>query len=216
MQINRFAVREGEVHFRNFQSEPPVDLWLEDVEITARNLTNVRDREQRRPARAEAHARALGGGELEAFLRADPLAPAPDFELQASLRDVDVARLNDFLQAYGSFDVQRGNLTVVIELDAREGRFEGYVKPLLRELDVLDTAQEDDLSPVVVLWESFVGALAEALENQPEDQLATRMPLSGRIDDPEAGILETLVALLRNAYVEALRPRYERALGLAD
>lgn len=216
VQINHFAVREGEVHFRNFQSEPPVDLWLEDIAITARNLTNVRDREQRRPARAEARARALGGGELEALLRADPLAPAPDFELQASLRDVDVARLNDFFQAYGSFDVQRGNLTVVLEVDARDGRFEGYVKPLLRELDVLDTAQEEDLNPVVVLWESFVGTLAEALENQPESQLATRIPLSGRIEDPEAGIIETLVTLLRNAYVEALRPRYERALGLAD
>lgn len=210
IEISRLAVRDGEVHFRNFHSRPAVDVWLEDVSLVARNLTNVEDRSRERPATLVARARSKGGGVVELDVRVDPFAESPDFTLRAALRDVDVAQLNDFFRAYAGVDLQRGTLTLLSELVAGGGRFEGYVKPILSEVDVLDTDSEDDMGVLATLWESLVGGLAEALENQPEDQLAARIPVAGAFDSPTMNPWSALMSLFRNGFVEALRPRFEQ------
>lgn len=40
LKINRFVVHEGEVHYRDFQKSPKVDVVIDQVRIVATNLTN--------------------------------------------------------------------------------------------------------------------------------------------------------------------------------
>lgn len=40
MRINRFDARDGEAHFRNFQTDPKVNIYVNSVYIHAQNLTN--------------------------------------------------------------------------------------------------------------------------------------------------------------------------------
>ena len=81
-----------------------------------------------------------------------------------------------------------------------------------RCLDVLDADQEKEEQNVFQLaWEATVGAAAEALENQPADQLATRVPLSGTVENPETEFWPTFVNVLRNAFVEAFAQRLENS-----
>jgi hypothetical protein len=208
--LDRFAVHGGQLHFRDPHREPPVDVALRDVTIEARNLTNSRDLSAQRPARASFSARAERSGRLAGELAIDPFAERPDFELKLELAALPLTELNDFLRAYAGVDVQRGRFDLTSEVVSDEGRFEGWVQPLLRDVDVLRLEEEaGEQGFFATLWEALVGTAAEVIENQPEEQLASRIPLRGSFEEPGIGVVGALVSLFENGYVEALRPRME-------
>jgi hypothetical protein len=208
--IDRVAVQGGRLRFRDPQRTPPVDVALRDVELEARNLTNRRDLSAARPARVALRARAQESGRVASELELDPFAPQPDFRFDLELVSLQLSELDAFLRAYAGVDVERGTLDLFSEVAAKDGRFEGWVEPLLHDVDVLRIENEsDEQGFFATLWEGLVGATAEALENQPEDQVATRIPLRGRFERPDVGVVEAIASLIRNAYVEALRPRME-------
>jgi hypothetical protein len=206
--IDRFAVVDGQLHFRDPHREPPVDVALRDLQVEARNLTNSREVSAERPAHITVQARAQETGRVAGELEVDPFAARPDFRLDLELVSLQLPELDAFLRAYAGVDVERGTLDVFSEVAAEEGRFEGWVQPLLRGVDVLRLEQEgDEQGFFAMLWEGLVGATSELLENQPEDQVASRIPVRGTFEQPDVGVIEAIVSLLRNGYVEALRPR---------
>jgi hypothetical protein len=208
--IDRFAVVDGQVHFRDPHRDPPVDVELSDLDLEARNLTNRREISAERPARVTLHARVQNSGRIAGELEVDPFAPQPKFELDLELASLQLPELDPFLRAYAGVDVERGTLDVYSEVMAEDGRFEGWVQPLMRDVDVLRVEEEsDEQGFFATLWEGLVGSASELLENQPEDQVAARIPMRGTFEQPDVGVLEALASLLRNGYVEALRPRME-------
>jgi hypothetical protein len=86
----------------------------------------------------------------------------------------------------------------------------GYVKPLLKDVDVYDPAQDRKKNVVRRAYEAVVGALSTVLENQPRDEVATRIDISGRIDDPQVSAVEAAVRLVQNAFFKAILPGFER------
>lgn len=207
LRVDRFSVVDGEVHWRNFQSTPPVDVYLQQIELTARNLRNTLGKGDALPATVTGEALVMKSGRLELDAAADPLAQPMDFDLDARLLGARLAELNPWLRAYAGLDAAGGELDAVLELTAQNGEFSGYLKPLARHIDLVDAQQDTNL--LDRLYESGAGLITELLENQPRDQLATRVPIEGRLEDPEASLWPTLVNVLRNAFVEAFRPRFE-------
>jgi uncharacterized protein YhdP len=214
VKVNRITVRDGSVHFRNFTSQPPVDVYLRDVDLVVRNLTNSLDLSGDLVARASGTARTKGAARLSARLSLDPYADQPTFDFEGQARDFELAPFNDFLRAYAGADVQRGKAQVYAELAASDGRFEGYVKPFFEDVDVLHLEEEiEEQGLLASLWEALVGTTAEALQDQSEDRVATRIPIAGSADSPEVDFWRTLGNVLRNAFVEALVPALEHSVG---
>jgi hypothetical protein len=214
IRVNRFTVRDGRAHYHDFHSEPRVDVSLRDIDLVAENLTNIRDPEDPLPAHARLEATPMDAGRLVVTADLDPLAPAPRFDVDVELTGMDLRPWNDFLRAYAGIDAESGTIALFAELEAREGRFDGYLKPLVEDLDVLDLeAEADEQNPLESAWEALVGATAEVFQNQPTDRLATRVPVSGSVESPETEFWPTLVNVLRNAFVEAFAPRLDRSVG---
>jgi hypothetical protein len=59
------------------------------------------------------------------------------------------------------------------------------------------------------VYEGVVGGVSRVLQNRPRDEVATRVELSGRLDKPDAGIIETAVGLVQNAFFKAILPGFE-------
>lgn len=215
VRINRFEINNGEVHFRNFHSEPKVDIFLENLDITALNLTNSGEISESLYASIDAYKPKDDYGELRLHLDIDPYAKQPTFDLDGSLKDVNLVKLNDFLRVYSKVDVERGSLSLFTEMSASNGNFEGYVKPLLKDLDVLNVEKEEE-NPLKVAWEAIVGGVAELFENQPKDQLGTKIPISGRFKNPDVGVWSSIGNLLVNAFIRALTPGLEGTINLGD
>jgi hypothetical protein len=156
----------------------------------------------------------MNRGRLWARVEVDPFAQRPDFDLDGAVTGADLTQWNDFLRAYAGVDVQRGSFSVYVELLGHAGRFEGYLKPFVEDLDVLRLEDEiEEQGFFASIWEALVGGAAEVLEDQPEDRQATRIPLSGSVDDPEASFWAALGGALRNAFVERLLPQLEGSVG---
>jgi hypothetical protein len=194
--------------------DPKVDVELRDVRAVGSNWGNVGETPEGRYAKAWLAARLPGEAELVGSLAADPRASPPDFSLALRAERIDLRSLREFLEAYVGADAERGSLSVYAEIDAKDRRFHGYVKPIVRELDVLGE-EEPDESWLSLAWEGFVGSVAELLQNQPEDQQASRIPIEGSLDQPRGDVLRAVGSALWNAFVQALPSRLENPERLA-
>ncbi len=112
----------------------------------------------------------------------------------------------------GGVDASQGTFSVFPEMQVEHGKIQGYIKPILKHLEIARWKEAKE-NPLKVLWETIVAGVAEILKNQPKDQIATRIPLSGDIGNPDAGFFATIGNLLRNAYIQALFPNLEGYLG---
>ncbi len=209
-RINRATVKDGTIHFRAFATEPPVDVYLSQLNASIENLTNIHDEVTPLVATVSADALAMDHARFEYEMKLDPFSYRPTFELAVRLLALDVTKLNALTRAYGAFDFERGWFDLVVEIDATEGRMEGYVKPLFRNLAVFsakrDLAEDDVLR---AFWEALVGVATEVLENQPRDQFGTVVPLRGDVSGPDTNILTVIGNVLHNAFVRAYLPRLE-------
>jgi hypothetical protein len=214
LRIDRVAVRSGRVHYRDFSRQPEVDVTLDRVQLEARNLTNSRELSGTRIASVALRAVAMQAGEVRLEATFDPFAEAPTFDANLVARGASLASWNDFFRAYAGFDVERGSADLYAELEAQDGRFEGYLKPFFHEVDVLRFREErEEQGLLASLWEAIVGGGAEIVEDQSADQQAARIPIAGTARDPDVSFWATLASALRNAFVEALPTRLEHSVG---
>jgi hypothetical protein len=216
VQINQLEIDNGTVRFRNFQKSFPVNIFATNLSLVATNLSNARNQPGKLPAGATASGSSLGGGHFELALRLNPMAPAPTFELNALLTNVDLTALNDFLRSYGKFDVERGRFSLFTSVAAADGKYDGFIKVLFQNLGVFSWEKEHRKNMLEIFWQGIVGALVEGFKNHPHDQLATRIPITGSYSDPHLGILSAIGNLMKNAFVRALLPDIGKPVHVED
>lgn len=213
LEINRIGITRGEVHFRDPYSDPKVDVPVKNIHGEVTNLTNSEKLSKSMVAHAAFHAMALNSGKLTLRGHVNPYAKKPAFTVAAELVDLQMTELNDFLKAYANVDAEKGTFSIYSEAESKQGRFEGYVKPIIRDLKILRWKDEQE-GFFGKLWEGMVELGKDILRNRDKNQVATRIPISGKIDNPNADIYETVIEVLRNAFIEALRRGLEPAVGL--
>jgi hypothetical protein len=212
IDINRVAIYGGQVHYRDLESKPRVDVFVQQIDATLHNLTNSNDEGADLYASFEASALAMGSGRIQFKGKLNPYAPKPTFSFVFNLEKLELKQLNAFLQAYANVDAEQGTLSLDAEVEAAHGRFKGYVKPFIKNLKVLswDNEKENFFDK---LWEGVVQVAAEVLKNHKHDQIATKVPLRGSTEAPSADTLATMFGLLKNAFLQALRRGIEGELN---
>jgi uncharacterized protein YhdP len=208
--LNRVEISNGEIHFQDPSSKPPVDIYLSKISATATNLTNARDVKQKLPSGLDANASTLGGGTLDLQLHMNLLKATPAFELNCGLTNVDLVALNDFLRAYGKFDVARGKFALYTSVASDNGSYDGYFKVFFNNLDVFQWQKERQKNILEVFWQAIVGGTAAVLKNHSKDQLATKVPISGSYKNSSVGIWTATATLLQNAFIHALVPKIDQ------
>ena len=212
MRLDEVTVHDSTVTFHNFVSRPRVDLKMTGVEGTITNLTNADRRQGRRVATVEATAKVLEDAPLQLKASVDPLERSGDFAIELRATGIQLTRLNDFARAYANLDFAGGNGDFVMQLEARDGQLEGYAKPLLHGVRIFSWKQDveqDHKNPLRVAWEAVAQGVASLFKNHEHDQFATRVPISGRIDDKKLGTWDAIVGVLHNAFVKAYTPQLE-------
>jgi hypothetical protein len=214
LQVNRCEINDGEVSYLDEFSKPKVDIKLTRLYATALNLRNSYDSSALLPATITANAKVYEGS-LDFFMKLNPLAEEPTFDMNADLKNTNLVLLNDFFQAYAKIDVNKGNFGMYTEVAAKEGRFTGYVKPVIKNLDVLGKEDRND-NVFRKMWEAITGFAGEIFENQPKDQVATKIPFEGRLDNPQADVWETVINVLENAFIRAIQPSIDHEINIAS
>ena len=214
IQINRFEVHNGSFQFNDPTTEPNVFLKMDNIQMRAENLKTVRDEDVLLPAFVTMDADVYGG-HLVLDMDLDPLAEESTFDMAAELTRADLTLFNDFFEAYAKVDIEKGYFGMYTELAANDGKFLGYVKPIIEDLKVLGPDDKDKSLPEQV-WQGLVGFGAMLLTNPREDQIATRVPLEGDLSKPDVRTWYAVIDLLRNAFIQALQPEIENTINIAD
>jgi hypothetical protein len=212
LQLNRIEIISGTIRYVDKTTKPPVDIQLSNLNVVAHNLNNSYDSSNLLPARILGTA-TVYEGQLNVEINMNPLASYPTFDLDMELKDTNLALLNDFFNAYAKVDVNKGNFGLFVEVAAKDGSFDGYVKPLIQELDVLGGEDRDD-NFLRKLWEAFVGSVGQLFENPSKDQVATKIPLQGRLDNPRTGTWVAIFNILQNAFIRALQPSIDHEINI--
>ena len=212
LRINRLELRDGRIEYSDPTSSPPVELALTKLEAVANNLTSVVDEEELLPSTVTATADVYQG-KFDLKIALDPLSEQTIFDLDLKVLGVSLPELNSFFKAYGKFDVNKGSMDLYAEIATRDGAFSGYVKPVIKDLDVLGKEDKKD-GFLHKLYEGIVGTAGVLLKNQREDQIATKLPFEGKLDSPNARTWVAVVELLRNAFIRALEPVIDRDINI--
>lgn len=209
--INRVDIGDGVIAFRNFESEPPVNIQITELEASASNLTNVDGVNGTRVASLTATGLMLNHADISLKAQFDPFAEK-DFVIAGKINQFSLPMLNPLAQVYASFDFKSGTGELVTEVQADDGELRGYIRPILNDVDVLNweqdvEEQEDD--PFQLTWEGTTGLVAAIFTDGDTDQIATQIDLNGTLDDPEISTWNTFVNILKNAFVEAYSDRFD-------
>lgn len=213
LQVNRVEINNGSIQYIDESSKPRVDIHLTNAYALAENLRNSYDSTVVLPASLRAHAN-IYEGELAINMKLNPLADEPTFDVNAELKNTNLVKLNDFFKAYAKVDVNKGRFGLYTEVAAKEGKFAGYVKPLIQDLDILGQEDRDD-NVLRKAWEAIVGAAGEVFENQRKDQVATKVPFQGNLKNPDTNVWFALTRVLQNAFIQALQPSIDQEINIA-
>ena len=212
LRINRFEVNNGSIHYVDATAKPNVDVALAQTYILAQNLTNVSDSKTALPSTVTARAMAYDGT-VSFNMKLNALAEKATFDLNAEVENTNLVLLNDFLKAYANVDVNKGIFGLYTEFAALDGKYKGYVKPVIKDLDVLGPEDRTD-NFFHRIWEGLIGGVGSVLKNRKEDQVATRVPIEGNFSGAETDITEAIWELLRNAFIQALIPSIDYQINL--
>jgi hypothetical protein len=216
-ELEKVEVRSGTLAFRNFISDPEVNLQARAIDITGTELVVVGNGE--RTGTLELTAQLFGDSPLSAEAQFQPVDYRTFvFAAEASL--ADIRRLNEFFEAYADLDFASGEGNLVMELRAEDGELTGYARPMMENIEVIDWEEGvlDQLSePFNLLRQGTLGAVLTVLSHPVSGEVATEVEFSGEI--PETMDIDgwsAVLTMLRNAFLEAVDTDFEPITPLAD
>jgi hypothetical protein len=213
-RFNTIELRDGTVTFRAPGIRTEDALKAERVSGTLSNLTNVVAANKETFAAFGLKGTVLGNAPARVDGSLDPWAPQPTFDVNVEVKHVSLPNVNPWLRQYIKADAESGDFELFLEIAAAEGRFKGYAKPVLRNVNITSAEEEDN--PLRKLWEGIVEFAANVFENDKEEQVAARIPFTGTIEDPKASIWATIGSVVRNAFVSAFARSLEGSISLRD
>ncbi len=217
--INSITINHGSFRFQDPSKNPDVDLTVDHIEMQLSHLSNRKDRYDTSLAQLHLTALVLSQAPLKIKMQFDPLASPPHFDLDFQLDSLQIPKLNDFNRAYLNMDVESGIFYLKSELASRDGNIEGYVKPIVRELNVFDwkkDVEQDNKGFFKSVWEMGIDVVEEIFQNQDKQQTATRIPIKGKLTTPKTDMVTTTLNVLYNAFIQAFKATLEHSISAAD
>ncbi|GAB3913047.1 hypothetical protein GCM10028803_56680 [Larkinella knui] len=218
IQINRFAAYNGKIDLVNVFEATSTDFSLEKFTAEILNIRNVEEKQTRLPSPVTATGDVPGwGGTMKFAAGMYLLKPLPDFNYNLSFSDLQLVKLNDLARRYGNVDFERGTVSVVSEMAMYDGRLVGYFKPLTKDMKIFKLKEPGENRSVGRFFtELLAQGGTEILKNHKKDQVATRIPLRGTVEDTKTEIWPIIIGVLRNAYVEAFTKEFDNTVTFKD
>ncbi|HEX4961556.1 MAG TPA: DUF748 domain-containing protein [Thermoanaerobaculia bacterium] len=209
--IRRLLLTGSKVGVVNRSPDHPFHLFVDGAEL---EVTNISTGFRNGPTRARLTGRFMGSGTAHGNATFRDAHNGPDFNFLIAVENAKLPALNELLRSYGKLDVADGKFSVYSEVKVHDGRIDGYVKPLFKDVEVYDPKQDKDKPVLKKLYEKVVGGVAHVLENHRGED-ATVADLSGPLSQPHTSTWEVVTNLVSNAFVKAILPGFEKEFEAA-
>jgi hypothetical protein len=209
--LNTIKVTNGTLRYIDQASDPFLDLRLDNVHLEAENLRTKKDAALL-PSYAWATAEAYGG-KMRAGARMNLLADQPTFDIDAELKNVNLVALNDFFRAYAKMDVNQGKFDAYFEAAAHNGATKGYIKPVIRNLDVLGHEDRKD-NLFQKIYEGLIGTAAAIVTNPKTHQFAAKIPFAGTSKETDVDLWKGVFTAFRNAFIQMIQASLDNSINI--
>jgi hypothetical protein len=191
----------------NKAAKKPYRVFLADTDL---HMSNFSNQFSQGTAQMRLKAKFMGSGPTTASATFRPENAGPDFDLYLKIGKSRLTAMNDLLRAYGDFDVSAGVFSLVTELHFKKGAISGYIKPFFKDMKVYDRAKDKNRGILHQMYEMMIGGVATILENRTHQEVATKIVIKGRANNPEISTWQIIGELLRNAFFKAIIPGFEK------
>jgi hypothetical protein len=214
-RFNTVRVSNGTVRFLAPGIQTRDAITARHVNGHVSNLTNVIETGKETFAEFRIEGQVLDGAPAYVAGSIDAFAKQPTFDVNMEVKKVQLPQVNPWLREYIKADAEAGKFELYLEMAAADGKFKGYAKPILEDVDIYRSG-EPEKNPLKRLWEGFMDFAANVLENKDAEQVAARIPFTGTIKNPETSLFATMASVLRNAFVSAFARSLEGSITLRD
>jgi Domain of Unknown Function (DUF748) len=208
LKVDRVEILRGELLLRDLGEPRHPELWVHKLELAAENLPTRKSLAGGRPATVTARGVVGKSGDLSLFVSADPFASPLAMAGRFELRGLRVAELYDFVEPATKLQTPNGTFDLFAEFKVKDGRIDGGVKPVLKNVDVRPADSG--------LWDRLKAWLADeavkiASDRVPErNAVATTIPIQGRLTSPDIQMWPAILGVVRNAFVAGLASGFAR------
>jgi Domain of Unknown Function (DUF748) len=210
VRVDRINIVDSELGFVNQAATPEYRIYLTDADLI---LEHYSSQLREGPASMVIRGKFMGTGDTQITGIMKPPQDSPDVDLKIKIASTQVRSMNNMLRAHGKFDVVGGLFSCYAEIRLDDGSIRGYVKPLVRKLNVYDTEQDKSKTAMDKVREGAIEDLSTLLENVPRDEVATKADVSGSTKQPRTETVQIVVGLIQNAFFKAILPGFEREFG---
>ena len=213
LRVDTLKLKGAQVGLVTDASKPPFRVFMQGVELTLENLDNHSDH-----GRSRFHAQGAFMGSGQTVFSGGFMASAKpaDFDVRLKVDDARLSDLNPLLLSLAGADVAQGRLSIYSELAVKNGRIEGYIKPLFRNLKVSEH-QKDKGKPFVKRVEMhLLQFLVFVFKNHTTQEVATVIRVSGSTVDPKVDEWEVIRKLIENGFARAVLPGFRDESTTAD
>ncbi|THK41670.1 DUF748 domain-containing protein [Methylophaga sp. SB9B] len=210
LKIDRLNIDNGEIHFHNFKSDPPVHLVFHQLNGEITNLSNADRSDGLEYADFDLQGLLFDNANANLNGELDPLGDFHNFALNLKITGIELTRLNEVSEAYGNFNFKSGKGDFVMELQAEDAQLTGYAKPILDNVEIFDLEKDLEEGIFNAAWQAIVGAFGRIFRNDPRDRIATQIEIRGDLDDPDVSAWQAFLAILQNAFVNAFESDFGR------
>lgn len=208
LTVDQFMLRKSTLGYVDQTRPPGYRLFLADATIDVRNISNQPNAGM---GGINVTGAFMGSGKTQLEAAFFPRRSNPGIDMKLEIEQTDMRAMNDLFRAYGDFDVMRGQFSFYTEMHIKDGKVDGYIKPLFANIDVYDRRQDKDKALFQQLYEGLVGGIGTLLENR-RDQVATQAEVKGEATSPKLSTWEVVVNLVRNAFFKAILPGFDAQL----
>jgi hypothetical protein len=215
LDLNKLTINNGRISYLDRSSKEVVELNLEHINVKALNLSTVENKKKLLPSQISIDAISDGHGKFQIEANANLLKQLPDLDVEFSLKDLELSGYNDAFQEYAKLDVEAGTFELYSEFILKDSLLNGYVKPIIRNLQFFSFKEKQE-NIISGIWQGAAEILKRAVENDEEKQVASKIPIKGKITNLNKDILKSILSLLKNAFIEPLNREIEKTIGVKD
>ncbi len=206
--ISRLVVERGAVRWL----QAGVNFSADAIFLRALNITNSTAFSSSLMATAEGRAQIMTEGTLTLHAQGYPFAKVPTFNADLKLEELDLRELKTPIEKATGIVIDRGVAEIYAEGAAAEGKFHGYAKPIIKNLEIAPQRNKG----FGVAFKVFTAKMANLVfRNRKTDSLATKVEFDGAFDDPQIGVAAAIYTFVKNAFFSALFPDLEHTVGFS-
>jgi len=176
-------------------------IWLHDLQLTLENMASRKQLMHGLPLLVTLRTKLQNTGALDTFLTMDPFDKGLTFAGSVELRHLALADLHQFTTIAG-LKLPEGSIDVFASITCKRGVLTGGVKPILKNVKV--TSADNGLGNKIKALLADVAVKIFSDRVPGRNAISTIVPIHGDLKKPDVQLVPTVLAVLRNAFVEGL------------